>query len=205
MAATYTDKRFSSKRMQRLDRIEQDFASSLLPLLPVSPSILDAPCGSGRFHGVFAPAAGHSTMLDFSPDMLAQVRQRYTADSKLELRQGDVTTLPFPDATFDLCFCMRLFHHMLDDPTRLKALSELARVSRRYVAMSFYDSRSFRYLRRVMLGKRPSGVSIPMPHMLQLARQAGLGLVRKVPSISFIEQQRMLLLEKVGSSEPHRA
>ena len=195
-AREYCGSRFGgSRRMARLDRLEQSFARQLMALAGPEASVLDAPCGSGRFYPILSKA-GRLTMLDLDPAMLDEVRRAHGQASSLQLVRGDASALPFPDGSFDLVLCMRLLHHIGDDALRLKILRELARVTRRYVGLSFYTSLSWRYLRRAARGKSASGHAIATGRFIAQARQAGLRLVRKVPRFSFWEQQRLLLLEK---------
>jgi demethylmenaquinone methyltransferase/2-methoxy-6-polyprenyl-1,4-benzoquinol methylase len=61
--------------------------------------VLDAACGTGDFALADHQAgAGSVTGLDFSPRMLERARRKYPA---LEWVEGDMTALPFPDASFD--------------------------------------------------------------------------------------------------------
>ena len=128
--------------------------------------------------------------------MLKTLRDNFQGTEPLNLFQGDIAELPFKDSSFDLCFCMRLFQHIGDDQFRRRILAQLARVSRRYVATSFYKTHSVRYLKRVLRGKKPSGCSISSGKFITTAAGVGLRLLRKVPSVSFVEQQQMLLFEK---------
>ena len=171
------------------------FARSVVELVSAQASILDAPCGSGRFFKILSKAK-QLTMLDLNPAMLETLQENFHEKGSLDLVNGDVAKLPFEDGSFDLCFCMRLFHHIGDEHLRRQILGQLARVSRKYVATSFYKTHSVRYLRRVILGKKPSGKSVSTNKFLATAQSVGLKLVRKVPVVSFIEQQQMVLLEK---------
>ena len=193
---TYCDRRFdSSGRMRRLNRRELGFARSTLELVSERSVILDAPCGSGRFFEIFSKAK-QLTMLDLDAGMLETLQEKFQGNGCLNLVQGNIAALPFAAGSFDLCFCMRLFQHIGDDQLRRWILAQLARVSRRYVATSFYKTHSVRYLKRVIRGKKPSGCSISSGKFIATAADVGLKLLRKVPSISFVEQQQMVLFEK---------
>ena len=194
--ATYCQRRFEgSRRMRRLNRLELDFAHLTMQLVGKESSVLDVPCGNGRFLEVFSKAR-QLTMLDLSPSMLKTLRDKFQGAFSLNILEGDIAELPFEDNSFDLCFCMRLFQHIGDDQLRRWILAQLARVSRRYVATSFYKTHSVRYLKRVIRGKKPSGCSISSAKFIATAADVGLKLLRKVPSISFVEQQQMVLFEK---------
>jgi SAM-dependent methyltransferase len=201
-AAGYCEKRFEgSRRQRRLNRRELDFAQDVMDLAGPDSSVLDAPCGSGRFFHIFSKAR-KLTMLDYSEAMIKVVQDRYGQDKALNLVQGDIAALPFEDQSFDLVFSMRLLHHVGDDDLRWQIIAQLARVSRRYVALSVYSKNSLRYIRRRLLGKRPSGFSVSLGDFIAEAAQAGLKLRRKYPAVSFVEQQRMLLFAKERPSQP---
>ena len=194
--ATYCRRRFdSSGRMRRLKRLELDFASSIMELLGTEVFVLDAPCGSGRFFEVFAQAK-QLALVDLNPQMLETLRNDHRGQGPLNLIQADVSELPFADNSFDLCFCMRLFHHLGDDLLRRKILAELTRVCRKFLALSFYKTHSLRYLKRVIRGKKPSGHSLSPFRFMALAEEVGLKLVRSFPALSLVEQQQMVLFEK---------
>lgn len=186
--------------MRKLNRLEMEFAQSVMEKAGPDAGILDAPCGSGRFFHMFS-ASKDLTMLDFDQEMLKVVQDTYGGDRKLNLIQGDITDMPFEDNRFDLVFSMRLFHHVDDDEIRRRIMAELTRVSRRYVAVSVYSRHTLRYWRRRILGKRPSGYSVILTEFINEAGKIGLGLVSKYPAVSFIEQQRMLLFEKFEKFE----
>lgn len=196
VAATYCQRRFAgSRRMRRLNRMELEFCRRVAGMVQPEGLVLDAPCGSGRFFEILS-AAGRITMLDLNAAMLGTVRDNHGRNGELYLLQGDVGNLPFADDSFDLCFCMRLFHHIGDDGLRRQMLGELARVSRRFVALSFYKTESWRYIGRMIRGKKPRGRSVSTGRFVSTAADAGLRLMQKTPRMSFIEQQQMLLFEK---------
>ncbi len=88
---------------------------------------LDAGCGAGHTAAAIAPYAGQVTAFDLTDTMLEQVN-RLAAErglTNITTRQGDVETLPFDDATFDLVVSRYSAHHW---PHPATALQEIARV-----------------------------------------------------------------------------
>ena len=95
-------------------------------------SALDVGCGTGgaaraltaRFPGV-GPVVG----IDKSETMVAEARARTDADvgARVEFRVADAHDLPFPDASFDVVFSLRVFE-IVGEPRRV--LAEMARVLR---------------------------------------------------------------------------
>jgi ubiquinone/menaquinone biosynthesis C-methylase UbiE len=157
--------------------------------------ILDVPCGNGRFYEIFS-GASKLILVDRSEAMLKACKERIGDKEHVEWIQSDIRSLPLPDGAVDLSFCMRLLHHMKTDEIRLAAIRELARVSRRYVALSFYNLHSLRYYRKRILRKKISGVYISFKHLVNLAKKAGLECVYRIPKINLIEQQCMIIFQK---------
>ena len=195
-ADAYNETRFeTSPRMARLDRLEQEFAAETMALLGERAAVLDIPCGSGRFVDIFGSAERY-LMFDYAPTMLrAALAQHGDNISPNQMAVADVTDIPLPTDAVDLAFCMRLFHHIDAPEFRVAALAEMARVSRRYVAFSFYCTASWRYMRRRIRGRKPSGHAISSRQMTAEAESVGLKFIRRFPRRELIEQQRLMLFE----------
>ena len=184
----YDRKRFTTRRrMRKLDAFEKSFAVRLFKMVGTDSSIIDIPCGNGRFFDAFF-AARELIAADYSDNMLAALRERIGKVENVKMLQADIIQIPLPDECVDLAFCMRLFHHMKNDAVRSAALKELSRISRKYVAFSFYDKRCLRYLWRKSLGKKIRGNYTTQNHYIKLAKDAGLELVNSY-RYNIIEQQ----------------
>ena len=195
-ARNYEDTRFdSSRRVRSLDEFEKTFAQRVLRMVGTDSHIVDIPCGSGRFFPIFSEA-GRLTMVDRSPSMLQAAREKVGGTEDVDLIQAEIPSLPLTDNAADLCFCMRLFHHFKNDDNRLDALKELARVTRKYVALSFYNQNCLRFYRKRILRKRIRGNYISFGHLADLARQAGLEVVERFPKLNLIDQQCLVILKK---------
>lgn len=196
-AQNYEKKRFTrSYRMRRLDRLEKAFASDIFEMLGNDVHIVDIPCGDGRFFDIFSNVK-KLTMIDYSENMLTVVKEKFGNAKNVAFVRADITNLPLPFDSAELCFCMRLFHHMKNDEVRLDALRELARVSKKYVALSFYNKSCPRYYWRKLLGKKIRGNYVTFTHIVGLARQAGLKCVKRIPRVNTIEQQCLIIFENV--------
>lgn len=112
---------------------EQEIMSELLKALPRNATLLDVPVGTGRFFEFYKSLDLRPTGVDISKDMLAEARQKAgEVGLDLSLAEGNILQLAYPDRSFDAAVCIRLFNLIpLADVAR--AVSELARVSRRYV------------------------------------------------------------------------
>jgi ubiquinone/menaquinone biosynthesis C-methylase UbiE len=70
--------------------------------------VLEVGCGTGRWLAELHPVAQQVYGMDLSLGMLQQAQQR---PESLSLICGHASHLPFPNAVFDLIFCVNAFHH----------------------------------------------------------------------------------------------
>jgi len=196
-AKDYVDIRFKkSRRMQKLDRMERLFAERLVDRLEKASIILDIPSGNGRFSSILS-SGGDVINVDYDANMLSALKSHST-DTNHHI-QGDITAIPMPSNSIDLAFCMRLFHHVGDRDMRTKALAELARVSRRYVAVSFYKKESWRYIKKRIRGKKIAGHPIRYNEFIAEAAEYGLKPIETTPKGFSISPQTLVLFEKTKS------
>lgn len=182
-------------RMKRLDRFEKAFAQRLFEMVGGDSHILDIPCGNGRFFENFSKA-GKLTMADYSLNMLKVCEERFGAAENVELIQANISSVPLADNSVDLCFCMRLFHHMKNDEIRLAGLKELARVSKKYVALSFYNRNCPSFYWRKTLGKKIRGNYVSFAHIVSLAGHVGLVYTGRFPKLNLLEKQCLVIFVK---------
>lgn len=103
-------------------------------LMRIRGKVLDVPVGTGRFLQLYKDLGLSAVGVDYNPAMLAQARIKHP-DAVLE--QGDVTTLRYPDSTFDAVVCVRLLH--LIAPAELPlVMKELFRVSCHHVVVTVH-------------------------------------------------------------------
>jgi len=147
-------------------------------------TILDVPCGTGRFLPLFA-RQGHATVgVDQSPEMLAWARQLGIVPAN-PLVRADIRSLPFPDRSFDVTVCIRLFQ-MLTRGQRIEILRELGRVARESVVV-VYDPHEtlkqlFRWLRwRLGLIGEPRTRYLSWREIRREIEEAGLSVKARRP------------------------
>lgn len=91
--------------------------------------VLDMGCGAGHSAIAAAARAAHVTALDVTPEML-EVAARLATErglTNMTFQQGDVSALPFADASFDVVTSRVSAHHYADPAS---ALAEAFRVLR---------------------------------------------------------------------------
>jgi ubiquinone/menaquinone biosynthesis C-methylase UbiE len=105
---------------RRLDALLE----SAMPGPEAGPRLLDVGCGTG-FHLARLRSRGFAVAgIDGSANMLARAR---AANPGVDLRLGDVASLPFPDASFDVVLCVEVLRYLAQPEACLK---EMARVLR---------------------------------------------------------------------------
>jgi ubiquinone/menaquinone biosynthesis C-methylase UbiE len=121
-AARY-DTWFSTPLGRAMDAVE---ARAVIELAAPRPGerALDAGCGTGIYTRRLVVAGARVTGLDSDPEMLAAARLKVPSATLVE---GDVTALPFPNATFDLSLAVTLLCFTRDQQ---RAVGELTRVTR---------------------------------------------------------------------------
>jgi SAM-dependent methyltransferase len=102
--------------------LENKGVETLLPL--GIKTVLDVPIGTGRFYTSYRNHGLKITGVDTSPDMLKEAKKKGITD----LHLADIRKMPFPDKSFDLAVCIRLFGWFEPDEV-LAAMKEMARVA----------------------------------------------------------------------------
>jgi ubiquinone/menaquinone biosynthesis C-methylase UbiE len=92
-------------------------------------SVLDMACGDGAYEPWLAECAGPEgrvVAVDRSPDYLDVAREANPGGS-VEFVCAPIEALPFPDGTFDLCWCAQSLYSL---PDPLEALRHMLRVTK---------------------------------------------------------------------------
>lgn len=111
----------------------------------------------------------------------------------------DIRHLPFKADTVEATFTMRLFHHGFARDEMAAILSELARVSRRWVILSYYRSNWLHGLFRRLKGFSSRIKMMTDEEFLSEVGAAPLAVRSRRPVIPFLHAQTMVILEKVGA------
>ena len=154
-------------------------------------SVLDLPCGHGRF----AELLGQRTERLIQGDLAAAMLRRREGGSR-EAVQGSLLELPLRDGAIELAFCFRVLHHFPEPELRARAIAELGRVSRRWVLTSYYDAGSFPVLRDRLRGRERTLTSCSSADFDKEAAAAGLRVVARRYRRRWFSQQVIVLLEK---------
>ncbi len=105
--------------------------------VPRDISILDCPCGTGRWWPELSVHARQIAAIDVSPGMLRHASERvHRGNLSVMVVGGDAVKLPFRDGAVDYAFSFALTKH-LPRQMQYRVLRELARVARRGVVCTF--------------------------------------------------------------------
>lgn len=123
-------------------------------------SILEAGCGEGFIlERLYKANIGQKNVgIDFSDAAISLAKKERP---HLDIRKGDICRLPFKDNSFDLVLCCEVLEH-LKDPK--KALSELHRISGKYVILSVPNEPWFK-LANFLRGKNVSRFGNDIEHI----------------------------------------
>ncbi len=104
-----------------------EYRSRLLELVPEGVSLLEIGVGTGGLLTELAARASQVIGVDHSPAMLTEARRRLAgaAAGRVELRLGEMTHLPLPDASVGCVVANMVLHHAADPPA---VLVEIRRV-----------------------------------------------------------------------------
>jgi SAM-dependent methyltransferase len=193
--AQYESRRFSGLMGRYRFSREQQGVGDIIDLLPANLTILDCPCGTGRWWALLERKASSLIAQDISPAMLEVAETRAASmDLDVSLAEGDAENLDLEDGSVDAVFCHALTKH-LPIPVQYRVLSELARVSREHVVCSFSIFSRFTY---ELWRRRDFADSYPLlPHQLRdMAGSAGLEIVTTRRCSTPVGVEHSVLLRK---------
>ena len=103
------------------------FLHALPALLAPGIVVGDLGCGTGQTAEALAPFVRRVVAIDDSEPMLAEARRRLGSHPNVDIRAGDLESLPLDDACLDAATMVLVLHHVPDPAV---ALAECARVLR---------------------------------------------------------------------------
>lgn len=204
-AAHYAAKRWTrSRRARRSSAKEAALVAELLDKAGPVDSLLDVPCGTGRFHAQLS-AHGPLWSVDASLAMLAEHSAaaaaaagdaQGAAGAAWPAAAASAHALPFADGAFELVFCSRLLHHFEHAEERRTVLTELARVSQRFVLASYFDAACFQAWRNKVRGRFRGRYPVARRVFEADAAAAGLRPIARRALLPGISEQVWVLLER---------
>ncbi|MFN8005746.1 MAG: class I SAM-dependent methyltransferase [Terriglobia bacterium] len=196
VANAYEEQRFRGWGGRFVERAERRLLEQfLVSHCRAGETVLDVPCGTGRFLDIYSAAGLQVFGCDISNQMLAKARQRIVNGRESRFVVAEAERLGFKDNSFDYLVSFRFILHLPAEVRRL-VLSEMVRVTRRTLAINFYFSYPTPVLLINQLFRRKE--SIP-PHRFRESRLAaefeGLGVeIREVHKLSWFDRNWALVI-----------
>lgn len=171
-ARAYQQQRYRSLDQRWVNWREQRIVTQLLTAGQLAGgSLLDIPCGYGRFAGACARLGITSIGADLRLDMVRLAAEQHAGGRWV---RASIFELPFADAAFDGVLCIRLLHHRYSFAERQRMLRELARVTRRSLLVSFYWFTPVHAVARHWRGTRGRLAMMAMAEFRTLVHTCGL-------------------------------
>jgi ubiquinone/menaquinone biosynthesis C-methylase UbiE len=194
--------RFERGGRKQIDAREQKAVKKIFADLPDVRTVLDVPCGAGRFLRNLSANNRQVTGMDVAADVLEFAKERAKKFGiQAEFKVGDAAHLPFGDSSLDVVFSNRLLHHISNAAERGIFLREFHRVSKHYVVVSFFDYLAFGGLRKFLKTLKGRKVNYAgQPTLNQFKSEvaaAGFRVRSIVPTGGPWVAQKFFVLEKI--------
>lgn len=206
VAADYDEHRFRTPQRMRRNARKWNAIQRALASTDAVKSIIDLPCGTGRFTGTLARAGYQVIGADISQQMMshaAKLSHVQHANIAGYVR-ADAEALPFLAKSVDCLLSVRFLFHV-DGETRRRMLREFGRVSRRWIIADYRHKYSVRYgvwklMRTLGLTSRPFE-RVSFKSMKSEFEDAGLRVV-KVISVRRWQSDKWVVLAEAGHIDP---
>lgn len=204
-AQQYRDKHQAKGWRSISNHWEHRMARKALRMAGSPQSILDLPCGAGRFWAMLAEdPARELYAADNSENMVAVADQSHPPEirNRFHLFQTSAFDIDMQDEKVDCVFCMRLLHHIGEAEHRLQIYREFHRVTRDSVVLSLWVDGNFKAWKRRRLEQRREHKNYANRLVQSRARveeefrQAGFDIVGHVDFIPYYAMWRTYVLKK---------
>ena len=197
-ASNYDESFKTSARKRQRTRRELEIMSELLGSQGHIQSLLDIPCGGGRLTGPMLERCENLIEADISMAQLqlALNTHQEQGKNKTEGMIASAISIPLASNSVDGVVCARLTHHLPEPEERAKLVSELLRVAKSFVVVSFTDKNSIQSWSRKLRGKSLNPCAMPVSELENLTSK-GNAVLKKIMTVSSIgPRHRFALLEK---------
>lgn len=204
VAADYDSHRFGSASRQKRNLRKWKTILAALELTSEVKTVLDMPCGTGRFTSPLALRGYDVIASDISIEMMQHARSAGgQVDGVAGYVQAGAESLPLRTGSVDCAMSIRFLHH-IDPETRVRILAEMKRVSRRWVILDYRHRYSHRYamwrLKRLLGLTKEDLPRVTRPQMEDELRAAGLSLRKVIPVAWWFSDKWIVLAEgRVGA------
>ena len=162
--------------------------------------VLDVPCGAGYIGDILSDIDSKIVASDISMEMMDLAVDEYKPNNFLGFIQSDITKMPVSSECFKCTIVLALMHR-LPDSIREEVLSEVIRVTSKYIIISYsvesspQKRKKFR-LKALMPSYLPAPASKALGDILKEFSNSNLHIIKQKRIISFLSAKVVFLLEK---------
>lgn len=195
--ATIYQQRKSHKHAGEIKLIDRTFA-----IIPKNLEVMDLPCGGGRVFLHLASCGYKVKAGDLSPEMI-KIAQRNAEEAGLNLTvdHADVESLQYADKSIDAIVCFRLFQHFPTATIRQRAVTEMCRVAKQYVVMSYFSPYSYTQakliLREKLGGRKLRKYPTSLKEVESYFANSGYRLVKDFAELNLIKTMHLAVFERI--------
>jgi len=199
--------RGKNERATTKNRLEMARIEAALTGCGPGTRVLDLPTGTGRLLPMLLQRGYQVLAGDYSVHMLDQVRRHCGATvpdwpdigARIDFARLDVMATGLADDAVDVVICNRLLHHYPSAEMRRKALTELARIAKERVIVSYFSNLALsaaRFHLKHFIRRRQPDDRIPIwpDTMAADVTAAGLSIERTLPVRFGFSPQTYLVL-----------
>ncbi len=188
--------RKEGKHLAEMKLVDRAFS-----LIPKTHRVLDLPCGGGRVTVHLGLQGYKMSSADLSDAMLAITRENVAKNGlKGTVEKQDIEKLTYPDEHFDSLISFRLFHHFPNPVIRQRAVSELCRVAKQFVAISYFSPASVtsvkRTIRSAMGGRKSDKHPTSLTEVKRYFAKAGFRFVKDFARTPLIHTLHVAVFER---------
>jgi ubiquinone/menaquinone biosynthesis C-methylase UbiE len=189
------------RRKEGKNRAEMRLVDRAFAIIPKSARVLDVPCGGGRVAIHLAKRGYPMSAGDLSEAMLDIARDGFArAGLACDVQRQDIEKLTYPDQAFDAVICFRLFHHFPSADIRQRTVTELCRVAKQWVALSYFSPASVtslkRKLRAAMGGRRSEHYATSLAEVSGFFKRSGFQLVKDFAQMPLVHTMHLALFAR---------
>jgi ArsR family transcriptional regulator len=173
---------FFSSSAGQWDRVREEMFGDRFHLAAIGAfadaqwTVGDLGCGTGQVSAALAPFVGHVIAVDASAAMLQAAKKRLHGFDHVDLRRGDLESLPIDDERLDAATMMLVLHHLPDPAQVIREVGRVLKHDGRLIVVDMlpHDRESYRQqMGHVWLG-------FPEDYIARLFGEAGFDRVRVV-------------------------
>jgi ubiquinone/menaquinone biosynthesis C-methylase UbiE len=163
-------------------------------------SLLDIPCGAGYIGGILSKYSCSIVASDISIEMMELAVNEYSNKNFTGFLQSDITNTPFQSNQFKCVVVLSLMHRLPAD-LRARVLSEVFRISNKYVIISYsiesvLQKLKWKFLSIINRRYLPAPESIPLKVIVEELNACGLIIVKKKRIVNFLSAKVVFLVKK---------